>query len=124
MGIAVPKLVPGRIVVSNDFLPDPQNRNPKRRPFAIISSVSEIKAGGPYVGIAITSTIKNEDDEVPLPWTPDGNCFSRLNKPGVAKACWKHEFIEGEFEITRGMLIPTLVKEIIAKRASCPDTDR
>lgn len=84
----MPDLCRGRIVRVEVL--DPQGRNPKCRPAVIITPTKAIRADGDVVLVAITGSVNAAPPEmqVALPWHPQGQTGTRLNKPSVAVCNW------------------------------------
>src|SRR5262249_14283582 len=78
----------GRIVWVD--LPDPQGRNPKRRPVAILTATEEIEPGEPLVGVAISTTIdpSSSGAHVELPWHREVRAKTGLKQRSVAVCNW------------------------------------
>lgn len=78
----------GRIVWT--VLPDPQGRNPKRRPAIVITPTADIRPDGNLVVVAITSRldIASPEDQVELPWHRDGHPRTGLRNSSAAVCTW------------------------------------
>ncbi len=78
----------GRIVWVE--VPDPQGRNPKRRPAVIVTPTAEIRADGEVVVAALSSQIDQSPPEVsvPVPWQPNGHPRTKLNRRNVVVCTW------------------------------------
>jgi len=86
------RLRQGSIVwISN--VPDPQGRNPKPQPRAlvIISATADIQPGSSIIGVAVTSTFRepvNDPAMVPMRWNAQGNIETGFRRKCFAKVDW------------------------------------
>ncbi|MFL5241914.1 MAG: type II toxin-antitoxin system PemK/MazF family toxin [Gemmataceae bacterium] len=94
----------GRIVWVE--LPDPQGRNPRRRPVVILTSNEEIQSGESLVGVAISTTFdpSHSEEQVELPWHRAGHPRTGLNKRCAAQCKWLIEFEESSIEEYGGVV--------------------
>lgn len=83
------------MIVLADVL-DPQGRNPKQRPMVIISATDEIRAGKPFVCVAITGTLANPlaDDCVLLRYHRNKPVQTGLRKRCAAKCTWQEQITD------------------------------
>lgn len=110
----MPSIIQGRIVYPIDPIPDPQGKNPKpNRPFVVISTPDEIKSGASLTVIGISSTVRNDSDEVELPYGPI--CRTGLHRRSVAICSWKKSVEQSRVEVGRGFVRPVQLKEILLK---------
>jgi hypothetical protein len=69
-------------------LPDPQGRNPKKRPYIVITA--DIDPVKPINIVALTSTFDFPlpDDHVEIPY--GRGCHTKLTRPGAAICSWHY----------------------------------
>jgi len=102
--------------------PDPQGRNPKLRAFVIVTPTTEIKPGATVVGVAVTSTYRDLQNEplIPMRWNAAGTTETGFNVKSFAKCDWLRKIpikssdaggleVEGQFEGKR-VRTPELIK--------------
>jgi mRNA-degrading endonuclease toxin of MazEF toxin-antitoxin module len=78
----------GRIVYVEQ--PDPQGRNPKRRPCVIVTATEDIKPEGEATVVAISGRqdLALPEHQVELPWHAQGHPRTGLTKRSVAVCTW------------------------------------
>ena len=108
-------LTQGRIVRAS--VTDRQGGNPKVRPIVVLTDNSEIGSAKTLVGAAITSQFVRplQSDEVPIPFSPDGTCVTKLRKDCVAKCSWLCEFEKSEIVDINGPVPTATLEKILAK---------
>lgn len=76
-------------IVAAEIL-DPQGRNRKRRPVAIVTATEEIRPGEPFVVVGITSSLppKLSDEFVLLPYHKQKHPRTGLKERCAAKCNW------------------------------------
>ena len=116
----------GRVVWMNTL--DSQGRNPKGRPFIVITSNDIIEAGGPVRAIAVTTRLDQVpgDQMVLLPYGK-GNRLG-FTKPCAAYCRWVENVEPAKIESFGGVLSARLLADIIAKmnitdKSKVPDED-
>ncbi len=92
----MPKPEQGRIVRIETC--DPQGRNLKRRPVVIVQRTIDIKAGDPFVCVAITGAVptKVPEDCVLLPYQAGGHPRTGLKKRCAAMCSWFFKVTEDQ----------------------------
>jgi mRNA-degrading endonuclease toxin of MazEF toxin-antitoxin module len=70
--------------------PDPQGRNPKVRPAVILTATQDIQPGGEVHCVAISSQVAQApaEDQVALPWHPQGHPRTKLRERCAAVCTW------------------------------------
>jgi mRNA-degrading endonuclease toxin of MazEF toxin-antitoxin module len=111
--IRVPTLEQGRIVWAE--LSSLDGTKKKRRPGVIVTPTSEIGSGQAFVVAAATTkfTEPMPEDHVPLPWHPQGNVRTRLNRPTVAVCTWLCEIREEDVVNFGGIVPPKTLRAIL-----------
>ena len=109
------KLEQGRIVWAE--LPSSDGRSRKCRPAVILTRTDQIRAGSPFVAVAITTTFPDPppDDHVLLPWHPNGAVRTRLNRPCAAACSWLVQITESDVMRVGGVVPPELMRTIVEK---------
>lgn len=71
-------------------MPDPRGKNPKVRAFVIVTTTPEIKLGSDVVGVAVTSTYRESQDElmIPMRWNTAGTTETGFRMKCFAKCDW------------------------------------
>jgi mRNA-degrading endonuclease toxin of MazEF toxin-antitoxin module len=84
----VPPLDLGSVVWAE--FPDPQGRNPKRRPAVVLTTAEDIAAGTPIVVVAVTTQLPRTlpPDYVRLPWSRPRHPRTGLSSPCAAVCTW------------------------------------
>src|SRR5436190_15945632 len=116
----MPKLIPGRIVYPSVPVPDPRGKNPKEgRPVVVISTESEIAAGGRVTVVGVTSTFDKPlgPEFVKLQWGHQSP--SKLRNESVAHCGWVYT-VPVRFLDNRGGIIQSKELAEIRKRAVAP----
>jgi mRNA-degrading endonuclease toxin of MazEF toxin-antitoxin module len=114
----VPGIERGTIVLAQVI--DPQNRNLKTRPVAIITRTEDIRPSSTFEFVAITGTIPRPlpPDYVLLPWKREGHPVTGLTKKAAAVCSWT-DFLTHENIIRRlGRVPPAQLLQILQKVAS------
>ena len=90
----MPTLQRGDIVVQQVL--DEQGRNPKTRPFVVVTATEEIEETGVAWGVGVTSTLPHKltDNYVLLPWHPNKHPRTGLKKKCAAKCDWLDEIMD------------------------------
>lgn len=75
------------------FAPDPQGRNakPQPRPFIIVSATADIVPASKIIGIAVTSTFRDDASDptlVPMRWNARGSTETGFRRKCFAKVDW------------------------------------
>src|SRR5438132_740820 len=91
--IFMPTLEQGRIVWAE--LTSSDGAQKKCRPAVVITATSEIDPKEPFIVVAATTKFTEPlaDDQVLLPWHPNGNVRTRLQRPTVAVCSWLAEIL-------------------------------
>lgn len=114
-------LIPGRIVYPEDAIPDPQGKNPKEgRPFVVVSKKADIAAGRDLDIVGITSDIRGDFDEVPLPFGYGSK--TKLSWPSVALCRWTATVSQKRVHLG-GIVRPTDLRDILIKLAALDEPD-
>jgi mRNA-degrading endonuclease toxin of MazEF toxin-antitoxin module len=87
----VPQILQGSIIRAT--VTDTIGANPKARPLIVISGNPELSQSDAVICVAITSGINDPplQDEVVLPWHPEGRCRTKLKTRCGAKCSWIRE---------------------------------
>jgi mRNA-degrading endonuclease toxin of MazEF toxin-antitoxin module len=98
-------------------VPDPQGRNPKRRPAVIITPTEEIQADGVVRVVGISTKFEEAPPEVQveLPWGPRGTSKTKLRKPSWAVCTWIVTVPVASIIECRGMVPARQLLEIVQK---------
>ena len=104
----------GRIVWAE--LSSSDGTKKKCRPAVIITSTSDLQLGQPLVVVAATTKFSEplSDDQVRLPWHPNGQARTRLHQPTVAVCTWLCEIQEKDIVRYGGVVPPKTMEEILA----------
>jgi mRNA-degrading endonuclease toxin of MazEF toxin-antitoxin module len=95
----------GRIIWAE--VPDPQGRNPKKRPLIILTPTEEILPDGPVQCVVISSQFNQAPAEVQvsLPWQAQGHPRTGLRKRCAAVCTWLVSISQSGIE-SYGGLVP------------------
>jgi mRNA-degrading endonuclease toxin of MazEF toxin-antitoxin module len=98
-------------------VPDPQGRNPKRRPAVIVTPTDEIEAEGDVRVVGISTKFEEAPPEVQvaLPWDPRGAAKTQLRKPSWAVCTWVLTVPVASILECRGMVPPGQLLEIVQR---------
>ena len=105
----------GRIVWVE--LPDPQGRNPKRRPAVIVTPSEEIRPDGEVALVAVSTSFVEASPEaqVELPWDARGTSKTQLRRPSWAVCSWQVVVPVVSIVECKGIVPPRQMVEIRAK---------
>jgi mRNA-degrading endonuclease toxin of MazEF toxin-antitoxin module len=105
----------GRIVWVE--VPDPQGRDPKRRPAVIITPTEEIQPDGQVTIVAISTSFTEAPAEVQveLPWDAKGTSKTQLRRRSWAVCSWLATVSLSSVIEYRGIVPPRQMIEIRAK---------
>lgn len=108
---------PQRGQIVSACVPDPQNRNPKRRPLVIVSATENIKPDEPFLAVAIAGTLPQPltDEYVELPWHNNKHPRTGLTKRCAAKCDWLEKITEADIEKYQGRVPDTQMLQILEK---------
>ncbi|MGL6097149.1 MAG: type II toxin-antitoxin system PemK/MazF family toxin [Fimbriiglobus sp.] len=108
------KTEPGRIVWVT--IPDPQGRNPKRRPAVVLALTGDLTAGGVLAVAAVTTRIAVAPSGVvvSLPWHRDGHPRTRLRTASEVVCDWELTVPAETVEETGGIVPRNRFLEILA----------
>jgi hypothetical protein len=109
----VSHLAQGHIARAKVF--DQQGGNPKVRPRVVVTATSEIPSQDALVAVAITGRFSDPlaDDEVILPWHPEGRVRTRLRKSCLAKCSWLCQIRKEDTVATKGTVPRAQMEKII-----------
>jgi hypothetical protein len=109
----VPTLEPGRIVWAE--LSSSDGTKKKCRPGVIITSTNDIKSGQPLFVVAATTKFTEPlaEDQVRLPWHPQGQVRTRLCEPTVAVCTWLCEIQQADIVRYGGVVPPKTMGQIL-----------
>jgi mRNA-degrading endonuclease toxin of MazEF toxin-antitoxin module len=106
----------GRIVWVE--VPDPQGRNPKKRPAVIVTPTDEIQPDGAVRIVGISTKFEEAPPEVQvaLPWDARGTAKTQLRKASWAVFCtWIITVPTASIVECRGLVPPRQLLEIVQK---------
>jgi hypothetical protein len=103
-------------------IPDPQGRNPKRRPAIILTPTDQITPDGDVWVIGITTKFGQAPPEVQteLQYDPRGNCRSGLREQSWAVATWVMQVPVSSIEAYGGTIPGPQMAEIHSKINALP----
>lgn len=111
----------GRIVWVQ--LPDPQGRNPKRRPAVIVTPDAELRLDGEAWVVAISTQLDAApaEDQVELPWDPRRHPRTGLKERCAAVCTWMEKVKVASIEEYAGTVPGRQLLDILT-RIKLPDT--
>ena len=111
-------LVQGRLVWVT--VPDPQGRNPKRRPAVVLTATADIAPDGELTVAAVTTRtgVAPADAVVPLPWHRDGHPRTRLRQPCEVVCNWVLTVPMAAVEGTAGLVPGDRLAQVLARVAA------
>lgn len=112
-------LEPDRGLIVWVEIQDPQKRNPKCRPAIILTTAKDIQAGAPImvVGISTELTQTPRDEQVDLPWHPQGRVRTGLKRKCAAICSWIEEIRLETIKESAGVVPPRQMLNILNKIA-------
>jgi len=111
-----PRLLQGSVVYPKEPVPDPQGRNPKRnRPFVVITSDEDIRAGADIVAVGITTELSESEADHYVLLEYGRNARTGLKEKSGALCSWVITRDRDDLEIVNGFVAPTYVLEIVKK---------
>jgi mRNA-degrading endonuclease toxin of MazEF toxin-antitoxin module len=104
---------------------DRHGRNPKTRPFVIVSDTDGLPDDAPLVGVAVSSWVPHPlpVNQVELPWHNSRHPVTGLNKPSVAICDWFETFTRDEIQNICGRAPAKKMFEIMSHVAAHDDED-
>jgi mRNA-degrading endonuclease toxin of MazEF toxin-antitoxin module len=103
-------------------VPDPQGRNPKRRPLIILTATEDIQPDGVVQCVAISSQIDQApvDAQVALPWHAQGHPRTGLKERSAAVCTWLVQVPLASIDSYGGTVPAAPMLQILQKVAELP----